>query len=509
MKQDNLHVGESLQGLINGVHKMADVVGSTMGTAGKNVLIETIESPGTAPSNDGAYIIAHTLFADPIEEMGRKALDGAVGRANKASGDGSSTTSVVTAAILEEGVKHLGEATVMDIKNQLESCIPIIEKSINDQKKEITVDNVKDVASISAEDEMVGERIQEIYQEIGKDGIIQWDISSTPEDYYTIGTGLTINDAGYIHPIMCDQDSREARLIDVPVLLMRQKIGSALEFESLFPQLMERGDKQIIIFCDEIELSAIIDLIKTQRIQGFRSVVVKMPVLWRDEWWEDLSVASGGKIVDKASGINLQNATTAILGKFGRVTVRRGEVIIEGMQNLTSHIAELQAEGTDQSRLRASRLNLRTARYFVGAYSEQALFHRRLKIEDALNAASMALEHGVVAGGGIALLKSGHDLPSGIGADILRRALEEPFRKIMENAGVAEAELSFDGKTGYDSSTKKKVDMFEAGIVDPAEVIVNAVKSAISVAASILTCGAIITLPREEETVSPKMPVMR
>jgi len=165
MFKDNLHTGEEARNkLISGIRKVADAVGGTMGTGGANSVIEMIESPGHLVTNDGFTIASSIRFSDPIEEMGRKILMEAISRANKASGDGSSTTTVLTAAILEEGIKHLKDASPMEIKRSLDACIPLIEESIKKQKREITVDDVGKVASISAEDESIGALIQEIYQ---------------------------------------------------------------------------------------------------------------------------------------------------------------------------------------------------------------------------------------------------------------------------------------------------------------------------------------------------------
>ena len=194
--KDNLFTSaETREKLMAGVRKVAQAVGATMGSQGINGLIETIESPGHRLTNDGITIAESIQLADPIEDMGRKILLEAISRANKQSGDGSSTTCVLTSAILEEGMKH-PEISPMQLKAELEACIPLIEESINKQKKLITVDEVEAVATIAAESPQIGKTIQEIYQQIGKDGIIQWDISKTFEDYYTIGKGITIEGAG-------------------------------------------------------------------------------------------------------------------------------------------------------------------------------------------------------------------------------------------------------------------------------------------------------------------------
>jgi chaperonin GroEL len=515
IKEDNLYIGEEARSrIMKGVQKAAQAVGITLGTSGSNSLIEVMERPGHFATNDGATILGSIKFADPLEEIGRMVLFEAVSRANKSSGDGSSTATVLTSAILEEGMKHIGEVSPMEIKRSLEACIPLIEESIKSQTKEITVDSVAQVAAISAEDEGIGKMIQEIYQQIGKDGIIQWDISKTAEDSYSIGSGLTINGATYAAPYMCDDNSTEVRLTDPYVLLARKKITTALDFETLFPMLFAQEIKEVVVFCEDMDVQVIADLYKTQRIRGFRTIVIKMPVLWRDEWWEDLAIASGGTLVDMASGIKINEVQMQHLGRFGHITVTREETLIDGVQDMTSQIVNLQGRGEEKDLIRAARLNTRTARYFVGAQSESALAYRRLKVEDSINAASCALEHGIVPGGGLALHNASDELmskESSIGSVILRNALEAPIKQIVYNTGKDFDDIvGYIGATkGFNSKTGELVDMFETGIVDPADVVLNAVRNAIGVAAAILTVGTVVTLPKEEPIQTPQNMVQR
>lgn len=504
MKQDNLFLGkEAREKLMVGVRKIANAVGMTMGTSGQNSLIECIERPGHYSTNDG-YSIANSIkLAEPLEEMGRLVLLEAINRANKSSGDGSSTTCVLTSAILEEGMKHIGESSPMEIKRSLEACIPTIEESINSQKKEVDVNNVAQVATISAEDEKIGKMIQEIYKKIGKEGIIHWDVSKTAEDSYSIGTGITIHGATYASPYMCDISeegnlSNTIRWKNPQILLCRQKIASATELNDLLQSLFNKDIRELVIFCDEIEVPVIADLIRTRAVRGFKTAVIKMPVLWRDEWWEDLALVTNATPINPLTGLNLQKAGIEHLGSVENIVVTKEDTFLDGIQSLKKHIKALQEEGSEASLLRASRLNTKTARYFVGAHSESALAYRRLKVEDALNAAACALENGVVAGGGIAL-RQVEFTGNSVGEKILKSALNEPFKRIVTNAGLSEESLVSKKNLGFDSRTGNIVDMFEAGIIDPTDVVLNAVRNAIGVAASILTIGTVVTLPREEE----------
>lgn len=517
MQADNIFIGkDARERLISGIRKVSDAVKVTMGTGGSNAVIEVFENPGHMLTNDGWTIANSIHLVDPIEEMGRKILLEAINRANKQSGDGSSTTCLLCASILEEGMKHIGEASPMEIKKSLEDCMILIEESINAQKREITIDEVGKVASISAEDEKIGALIQEIYQKIGKDGIIHWDISKTFDDYYTIGRGITIEGAAAVSPYMLDLDektgsfSNVARWKNTYVLIAKQKITSAADFNVLFETLFNKDIKEIVVFCDEYEANVVTDLIRTRAMRGFKTLLVKMPTLWKDWYYEDLAQATGATIIDPNAGISFKTMTMNDLGHVDNITVSQKDTFIDGIKDISEYIKTLQAEGSDDSLLRASRLNTATARYFVGAQSDSALSYRRLKVEDAISASWQALQNGVVAGGGVALLNCVADLPKlSIGKEILFESLKYPINQIILNAGLYEEiniETMLSGSQGVDTKSGKIVNMFDAGIIDPANVVLNAVRNAISVAASILTAPIVITMPRVQEEM-PNVPM--
>lgn len=505
--KDNLFTTDTTrEKLTAGINKIASTVGATMGTGGSNVIIEAIESPGHLMTNDGYTIASSIMLSDPIEDMGRKILLEAINRANKASGDGSSTTCVLTAAIIAEGMKHDKDASPMEIKRSLEACLPLIEESIKTQTRDIAGDLkiLEQVATISAEDPQIGATIAKIYGEIGPKGIIHWDVSKTPEDTYTIGTGITVEGAGFISPYMADatengQSTNQIRIKKPKIMVTKQKITSAADFNGIAAALFADEVKDLVVFCDDIDPLVLGDVIKTRAMRGFRIVIVKMPVLWKDQWFIDLQDATGAKAVDAAAGFPMKALTKADLGTCANIVITKDDTYLDGVADMSFKIETLEAEATDDSLNRAARLNTRTARYFVGAHSDSALSYRRLKVEDAISAAYHALNGGIVAGGGIALLNAGLKFiaDSSVGGLILHKALQAPLRQIAANVGATSSEV-VGGDMGLDTHTMKVVDMFEAGIVDPATVVLNAVKNAISVAATVLTTKAIITLPRAE-----------
>lgn len=514
MLKDNLFIGrEARGGIISGIRKITAAVGATMGTGGSNALVECIESPGFYSTNDGFSILNAIQFADPLEEIGRKILSEAVNRSNKQSGDGSSTTCVLTAAIIEEGMKQGDAIPAMDLKRSLEECIPLIEASINAQKRDVTLETVGAVASISAEDPEIGARIQEIYQQIGIDGIIHWDVSKTAQDSYSIGKGITIEDCGWASPYMCDatQDGRntmQIRLKNPRILLTKQKIVSASQFNVIAGALNAEEIKDLVVFCDEYDPLVMTDIVKTRQVRGFRIILVKMPTFWKEEWYEDLAAATEAQIIDPIGGLKLESVTKAMLGTCENIEIWKDQTAIDGIKDLTEHIAGIGTD-TDEAKIRVARLNQKTARYFVGAHSEVALSYRRLKVEDAISAAWQALHGGVCAGGGVALRNAAWSMPGTIGGHILQQALMSPMEQIMKNAGdVSHEQFDFPSSNqGYNTRTKTFVDMFEAQITDPAPIVMNAVRNAISVAASVLTANTLVLLPRQEYQMTPNGPV--
>lgn len=507
--KDNLHfdVKEKLQA---GIDKIARAVGGTMGTGGSNAIIEAIEAPGYLATNDGYSIANSVVLADPIENLGRQILLESINRANKASGDGSSTTCVLTAAIINEGLKVVTEHP-MDVKRSLEDCLATIQDSLSAQTVQIVdtdgkidTERLKQVATISAEDAEIGSTIADIYSQIGPKGIVYWDISKTIEDSYTIGSGITVEGATYISPYMCDatesgQNTNQIRLKNPKILLVKQKLSSAADFNNIAAALNGKEIKDLIVFADDFEPLMVTDLIKTRALRGFRIVIVKMPVLWKDWWYEDLALATGATVIDPVAGLPMKNATLDHLGTAGDLVITKEDTFLDGIADLTDRIKALEEEKTDDSLLRASRLNTKTARYYVGAQSESALSYRRLKVEDAISAAYQALNGGIVPGGGIALYNASKLLPATVGGAILNAALKAPVTTIAHNAGITKLPDDIGGTSGLDTKTRQVVDLYETGIVDPFNVVMNATKNAISVAATVITAPTIITLPRMEQ----------
>lgn len=508
MTNDNVYLGdEARASLMRGVDKVADAVKGTLGAGGYNALLEDFRPPYSVATNDGISVAKSIVLSDAVENMGANLMREIGSSTDKDGGDGTTTSITLAQAILKEGQKLTDSP--MAIKRSLEECLPAILQGIDEQTRPITVMEVGKVASISAEDESIGALIQEIYQKIGKDGILYPDISKTPNDHYEVGNGVKIDEAGLLSPLMADIDERGTYtktvvIKDPKILLTKQKLASALQLEPIVNALYRENIRDLVIICDDIDPAVVPELIKTRNgTAAFRVIVIKLPVLWRDEWFEDIAKMTGATIVDPALGLALKDVAVNYLGTCGNLVTGRYDTYFDGIKDMGDYIATLKA-GTDEDKIRAARLNTSTARLFVGASSDTALTYKRLKVEDARNAAWQALHHGVVAGGGIALANIAQSMPNTIGGNILRKTLLAPFYQILENAGLSDGRRDVGGTIGVNVKTGEEVDMFEAGILDPAKVVKNAVTNAISVAATVLTTKVIICLPKVDNDVAGK-----
>lgn len=518
VKQDNLFVGDAAQAkVIAGIDKAVNAVKLTLGAKGINGMMEMPIYPFTVSTNDGISLLNAIQLSDPLEMMGVNLVKETSGRHNKNAGDGSTTTAVLLQSIIHEGLQ--AKEPAIEVMRSLEACLPIIEKAIDDQTKPITPDEVGMVATISAEDEQIGAMIQEIYKNIGKDGILYPDVSKTFEDIVTYAKGIEIEDAGFASPYMADidkdtlQPTASAYIKNAQILVVNQKIMDAKELNSILGQLNSNNIKELIIFADDFEPLVVSDLIRTRVDNGFRVILIKIPVLWKDWWFEDIAAMSGATILQPSAGVTLKSASMKHLGKFDHITITKSTTFIDGIKDITEHLQRIEAIGNDDSKIRAARLNRKTARLFVGAHSDTALKYKALKVEDARNSAYQALQQGVVAGGGVTLVNVANILGNAldtVGSRILSKALLAPAKQIAENAGHPGMVIGADysGTHGYNAKTDEFIDMFEAGILDPAMVVKSAVRNAISVAAKVLTDKIFIVLPERQENSQPTMPVI-
>lgn len=534
----DLHYGEeSRRKLLAGVDKLADTVKITLGPKGRNVLIEkSFGSP--LITNDGVSIAREIELEDQVENMGAQLVKEVATKTNDVAGDGTTTATLLAQAIVREGFKNVtAGANPMILKRGMsgavEAAVDYLRSSaVQVQDKE----SIAQVASVSAADEEIGSLIAEAMDKVGKDGVI------TVEESKTLGTTLDVVegmqfDRGFLSPYMVNNtDTMEAVMENPFVLLTDKKISNIQEIIPLLEGIMKAG-RSLLIIADDVDGEALGTLV-VNKLRGTLDVVaVKAPGFGdrRKAMMEDIAILTGGTVVSSELGYELSETTADMLGKAGTIKVNKDRtVIVNGagdknaidarIQMIRNEI-ELTTSEFDREKLqeRLAKLAGGVAVINAGAATETELKEKKLRLEDALNATRAAVEEGIVAGGGTALLraveavKAYADKQDGdmrTGAKIIERALEEPVRQIAENAGfegsviVSEVKKAEKASVGFNAATEEYVDMIEAGIVDPVKVTRSALQNAASVAGMLLTTEAGITQIKEDVPAAPVNPGM-
>lgn len=497
MKQDNIY-SEVLPRLHEGIRKASSITNRTMGPRGKNVILQSNLLPKHLETNDGATIIDAIELADPIESIGLSYLKEAVARSNSNAGDGSSTTACLVDAIVEEGIKT-GIST-MDIKYSLDECLPIIEASLRDQTKEITVKDIKSVALIAGEDEKLAEMLQEIYEKIGKDGIIHLDNSGTYDTSYSLIEGVRFVDTGYLSPYMIHDHKTKAIYKNPTILVTKNKIGHINDINPLLAALEAQNKKDLIIFTDDMDSGVARILIEAHTKGMLDILIIKAPTLWKSYVFEDFAKCVGATIIEDSSGTKLgKEMQLGWLGTCETLICDKEEVALIGIKDISDHIEALKQEDSTESKRRLSWLTTQTAILKLGAQSETELSYKRLKAEDAVWSSRAALHDGIVPGGGVALRNAANLMLDTIGGRIMAIALRAPIKQIIANTGAKDiySDSSYPETKGFNAANGDFVDMFEAGIVDSVSIVRNAVRNSLGIVSLLLTACSVITLPQK------------
>ena len=525
---------ESRNALIKGVNAVADAVKVTLGPKGKNVIIEK-EYGDPQIINDGVSIAKEVELEDPIENAGAKLIISAAARANDEAGDGSSTTVILTQAMVNEGVKNIAKGrNAIAIKNSMNKTAHRVVQLLDE--KAIPVDSseaIAQVATISAgNDESVGKIIEEAMEKVGRDGVITVGESKTFETSLEVTEGMQF-DRGYISQYFAtDEEKGEAVYENPYILCTNKKISSANEILGVLQEVGKEG-ASIVIIAEDVEGEALATL-TVNKMRGILKVVpVKAPDYgaYRKDKLEDIAILTGGKVAIDELGEKLENFTKADLGRAEKVIITKDHTTIivnEVTPKLEERINYLQAKievaendyERDKFRERLAKIAGGVAVIKVGAQTETEMKEKKLRIEDALNATKAAVKEGIVAGGGVALLEAYNTLTSNsedfktsddaIGQSIVLEALKAPITQIAENAGksgdVVISEISrIEGKNiGYDALNNEYLDVIEAGIIDPVKVTKNALLNATSIASMLLTAEAAIV--KKPEKNSPQIP---
>ena len=512
---------EARRALESGVSQLADTVKITLGPKGRNVILEK-KYGSPIVINDGVSIAKEIELKDPFENMGAQIIKEASTKTNDVVGDGTTTAAVLAQAIIVEGNKNLAAgANPIILRKGIDKAVAVcVDKLKAISKPVVGKQSVAQVASISAGDTTIGELISDAMEKVGNDGVITVEESKTMKTELNIVEGMQF-DRGYASPYMVtDTDKMIAELDNPYILITDKKIGSIQEILPLLQQVAKTGDKLLII-AEDVEGEALTTLILNKLRGAFVCVAVKAPGFGdrRKAMLEDIAVLTGGQVITEELGLDLKTADISMLGRAKNVKVDKDNtIIVEGAGNPAAIAARVQqirnqlADTTsdyDKEKLqeRLAKLAGGVAQISVGAATEVEMKERKLRIEDALNATRAAVEEGIVAGGGVALLSAIPEVDALVatlsgdektGAMIVRKALEAPIKQIAENAGVnggvivakvlAEKSLNY----GYDALTDTYGDMIEKGILDPTKVTRSALQNAASVAGTLLTTESIV-----------------
>ncbi|MEX0672655.1 MAG: chaperonin GroEL [Candidatus Paceibacterota bacterium] len=519
-----IYFGEQARkSLKRGVDRVADAVKVTIGPRGRNVVLDKGYGSPTI-TNDGVSIAKEIELSDKFENMGASIVKEVANKTNDGAGDGTTTSVILTQSIVTEGMKHTtmgmnAMAVMHGIEQAAKESVEVLKKIAKPIK---TRNEIKQVASISAESDEIGEIVADTLDKVGKDGVVTVEESQSFGVESDIVKGMQF-DKGYVSPYMVtDSERMEAEYKDAAILITDQKISSVKEILPFLEKLSQSGKKDLVLIAEEIEGEALATFVVNKLRGSFNVLGVKAPGYGdrKKEMLEDIAITTGGKVVSEEKGMKLDTAELDVLGKASKVIATKDETTIVGGKGKKADIEKranqlkTQLENTD-SKFDKEKIEERIAKFAggvavvrVGAATETEMKYKKLKIEDAVHAAKAAIEEGVVPGGGSALVKAASKVRANhksfsnqateIGYNIVLRALEAPLRQIISNAGREDASVVIervmsDKNDGYNAVTEEYVDdMIKAGIVDPVKVTRMAIENASSAASTLLTTEAAI-----------------
>jgi chaperonin GroEL len=523
---------EARRSLERGMDQLANAVKITLGPKGRNVVLEKKWGAPTI-TNDGVSIAKEIELEEPMEKVGAELVKEVAKKTDDVAGDGTTTATVLAQSIVKEGLRNVAAgANPMSLKRGIEKAVDLAVEAIKNSAKEVdSKEDIAHVGAISAADPEIGEKIAEAVDKVGKDGVITVEESNTFGMELEFTEGMRF-DKGYISPyFITDPERMEAVLEEPYVLIANSKISAVKDLLPVLEKVMQSG-KSVVVIAEDVEGEALATLV-VNKIRGtFRSASVKAPGFGdrRKAMLQDIAILTGGQVISEEVGLKLENATLDLLGTARKVVVTKDETtIVEGGgkdEDIKGRINQIKSEiektdsDYDREKLqeRLAKLSGGVAVIKVGAATEVELKEKKHRIEDAVQSTKAAVEEGIVAGGGVALLNAQSALDKvdlegdeATGAAIVRRALEEPVKQIAFNAGleggvVVEKIRSMDPAQGLNAATGEYGDMFKFGIVDPAKVTRSALQNASSIGALFLTTEAVVAEKPEKEKAAPAMP---
>ncbi|GIV83971.1 MAG: 60 kDa chaperonin 1 [Candidatus Roseilinea sp.] len=523
---------EARRSLKRGVDTLAAAVATTLGPKGRNVALDKKYGAPTV-THDGVTVAKEIELADPYENMGAQLLKEAATKTNDIAGDGTTTATVLAQIIVHEGLKNVAAgANPMLIKHGIEKGVEAVVEYLKEMAVEVNKkDQIAQVATISAQDPEIGNLIAEVMEKVGKDGVITVEESKSLNFETEYVEGMEF-DRGYISPYFITNPERmEAEIKDPYILIHDKKISAAADIIPLLERLVQRGKRDLVIIAEDVDGEALATLV-LNKLRGMLNVLaVKAPGFGdrRKAMLQDIAILTGGQVITEEMGRKLEGVQIEDLGRADRVVSTKDDTTIIGgkgdEKRIKARIEEIRVEiEKSTSDYDKEKLNERLAKLAggvavirVGAATETELKEKKHRVEDALSATRAAVEEGIVPGGGVALLRAVSALDNvkmqhedeQVGVNILRRALEEPIRRIVANAGMDGSvvvqqvrAMSKEKKFfGYDVIAGDYVDMLKAGIIDPAKVTKGALQNAASIASMILTTEALVTdIPEKEKT---------
>ena len=533
MSKEILYGTEARAALLRGVDKLADTVKITLGPKGRNVVLDK-KFGAPLITNDGVTIAKEIELECAAENMGAQLVREVATKTNDAAGDGTTTATLLAQALIHEGMKNVAAgANPMVIRKGIFKAVEAATAELANQSKAVSgKEDIARVGAISAGDDEIGELIADAMEKVTNDGVITVEESKSAETYSEVVEGMQF-DRGYLSPYMAtDTDKMEAVLDDCLILITDKKISNIQEILPLLEQIVQSG-KKLLIVAEDVEGEALTTLVLNKLRGTFTVVAVKAPGFGdrRKEMLRDIAILTGGQVVTEELGLELKDASVADLGRARQVKVTKENTIIVGGAGEKSAISdrvsqiraslEVATSEFDKEKLleRLAKLAGGVAVIKVGAATEVELKEKKLRIEDALNATKAAVEEGIVAGGGTALVNVIDAVEAVIetlegdektGAMIVAKALVAPMKQIADNAGVDGSviisKIRESGKLGYgyDAYKEEYCDMMAAGIVDPAKVTRSALQNAASIASTVLTTEAVVSEKKEDKPIMPQ-----
>lgn len=541
MSKKIIYGEDARKSLKRGIDKVANAVKITIGPRGRNVVLDKGYG-GPTITNDGVSIAKEISLSDKFENMGAEIVKEVASKTNDIAGDGTTTSVILTQALVDEGLKHttLG-VNAMAVRSGIEKAANKAVEALKELAKPVKDrEEIRQVATISAESEELGKIIADTIDKVGKDGVVTVEESQSFGVESEVVEGMEF-DKGYVSPYMItDAERMEAVYEDAGILITDKKISGIKEILPFLEKLAQTGKKELVIIADDVEGEALATFVVNKLRGGFNVLAVKAPGYGdrKKEMLEDIAITTGGKVVSEELGLKLESAGLDVLGKARKIIATKDNTIIVGgkgkRSDIDARVAQIkkQREMSD-SKFDIEKLDERIAKLSggvaiikVGAATETEMKYLKLKIEDAVAATKAAIEEGIVTGGGSVLVRAASKIKLGrtdilseddIGYNVVVKALEAPLRQIVLNTGkedggvvVDKIKNSENPNTGYDALNNKIVaDMFKQGIIDPLKVARSAVQNAASAAAILLTTEvAVADEPEEKESKNSAMPSM-